>query len=65
MMGQERYWIKFADLEWSEVSKEEYVRIERAAGFHNTMGEPDEPATASFSNGYLHGTTIDPYGAIG
>lgn len=61
----QRYWVRFADLEWSEVSKEEYVRIERVAGFVNKLGYPREPATASFNNGVLSGTTIDPYGAIG
>jgi hypothetical protein len=32
-----------------EVTKAEYVRAERRAGFFNTLGEPEEPATASFS----------------
>ncbi len=32
-----------------EVTKEEYVAAERRAGFYNTMGQPEEPATASFS----------------
>jgi hypothetical protein len=39
---------------WDEVTKEEYVRAERAAGFHNTMGRPDEPATAGFSSSNYH-----------
>jgi len=44
-----KYFIKIStDLEWMEVPKEEYVRIERNAGFHNTMDRPDEPATAAF-----------------
>lgn len=38
------------DDNWIEVTKEEYVRAERAAGFRNTMGRPDEPATAGFSS---------------
>lgn len=32
-----------------EVSKADYVRAERASGFYNTLGQPDEPATAGFS----------------
>lgn len=32
------------------VTKEEYVAAERRNGFHNTMGFPGEPATASWSN---------------
>lgn len=33
-----------------EVSKADFVRAERRAGFHNTMGYPNEPATHSFSS---------------
>jgi hypothetical protein len=32
-----------------EVTKEEFVSAERRAGFVNTMGQRDEPATTSFS----------------
>lgn len=38
-----------------EVTKAEFVRAERKAGFRNTMGQPNEPATASFSNGTVSG----------
>lgn len=62
-MTEERYWLAL-DLEkpnWVEVTKEQYVKAERSAGFRNTMGQPDEPATASFgSNGGVRGTTFDP-----
>jgi hypothetical protein len=34
--------------EWAQVTMEEYVAAERAAGFVNTMGYPHLPATASF-----------------
>lgn len=34
--------------EYKEVSKEEYVIAEREAGFYNTLGYPDEPATSAF-----------------
>jgi hypothetical protein len=43
-----RYYVR--DRRWVEVSKEEFVRHERSAGFVNTMGEPDEPATGGFSS---------------
>lgn len=33
-----------------EVTKEEYVAAERRNGFRNTLNQPDEPATSSFSN---------------
>lgn len=42
--------------EWTEVSKEVWVRAERAAGFHNTMGRPDEPGTAGFGGGGVRGS---------
>lgn len=32
-----------------EVTKADYVAAERAAGLRNTLGQPDEPATWSFS----------------
>lgn len=49
--SRRRYFIRAAgDTLWTLVTKEEYVRHERAAGFHNTMGQPDEPATSSFSS---------------
>lgn len=32
-----------------EVTMEEYVAAERQAGFYNTLGHPERPATASFS----------------
>lgn len=40
-----------------EVTKGEFVRAEREAGFHNTMGQPLEPATAGFSIAQ-HGSTV-------
>lgn len=44
-----RYFLKDGDGDWYEVSKERWVMAERMAGFHNTMGQPREPATASWS----------------
>lgn len=52
-----RYFITSDDGEEQEVTKEKFVAIERAAGFHNTMGHPNEPATAGFS-GRAHGHEI-------
>lgn len=33
---------------WVQVDKKTWVAAERGAGFHNTMGRPEEPATHSF-----------------
>jgi hypothetical protein len=33
---------------WRAATKAEYVAAERAAGFNNTLGQPDEPATSAF-----------------
>jgi hypothetical protein len=38
-----------------EVSMEEWVAAEREAGFNNTMGRPDLPATAGFSGKRISG----------
>ncbi len=48
-----RYYIGVSDDSMIEVTKEQFVKAERASGFHNTNGEPDELATAGFnaSNG--------------
>jgi hypothetical protein len=42
-----------------EVTKEEWVRVERQAGFVNVQGKPYEPATASWSVPGLRGR-IEP-----
>ena len=44
-----RYFVRFGDSPEQEVSKERWVAVERQAGFHNTLGHPEEPATAAFS----------------
>lgn len=49
MNGTERYYLTLGDSPEQEVTKAEFVRAERAAGFRNTLGQPDEPATAAFS----------------
>lgn len=45
---------------WKEVTKEEWVKEERRAGFYSTMGRPDEPATGGFggANG-VDGRIVD------
>lgn len=49
------YELRYGDGEWAEVDRALFVRAERVAGFHNTGGFPEEPATAGFSNGEAHG----------
>jgi hypothetical protein len=46
----DRYFLTRDDDSEIEVSKAEFVRAERQAGFRNTMGQPSEPATGGFSN---------------
>lgn len=47
--GRYRYYLTEDDSIEREVVKAQFVAAERAAGFTNTMGQPDEPATAGFS----------------
>ena len=65
----DRYWIREGRGTWEEVDKAKFVAVERRAGFRNTMGQPDEPATGGFSSIYrpgqddehvLEGTIRDP-----
>lgn len=57
----ERFWLKAPGGRWEEVDEGAFVRAERAAGFHNTLGHPEKPATSAWSgaNGWA-GTTLDP-----
>jgi hypothetical protein len=49
--SKRRYFIRTRGASaWESVTKEEYVRHERSAGFHNTLGQPFEPATSLFSS---------------
>jgi len=50
--------VKSGEGPWLSVTKEQWVRIERQAGFYNTMGKPDEPGTASFNGNGHHGTQV-------
>lgn len=44
-----RYFVTYRGGVEVEVSKADYVNVERANGFHNTLGQPGEPATSGFS----------------
>lgn len=52
-----RYYLTTPGTPEVEVTKAEYVRAERAAGFHNTLGQPEEPATAAFGTAKISGRT--------
>ncbi len=57
-----RYYLQADGYPEREVMKAEFVARERACGFHNTLGEPDEPATGGFSAGGWCGRTYgEPY----
>lgn len=45
-----RYFLTVAGGPEREVSMAEFVAAERRAGFRNTMGRPDLPATGGFGN---------------
>lgn len=49
-----RYFLKSGSDPEREVTKQDFVAAERVAGLINTMGQPDEPATAGFS-GWIDG----------
>jgi len=45
-----KYFLTLGDQPEKEVTKETWVKAERQAGFRNTTGESDEPATGGFSS---------------
>ena len=47
-------WAEDIDLDWKEVTKEQYMRAERAAGFRSKFG-PGHIATAGFSGSGVRG----------
>ena len=50
-----KYYLQtFYNKEWKEVSKEEFMRAERIAGFHSKRG-PGTVATGGFSGGGMRG----------
>jgi hypothetical protein len=48
------------DSDWSVVTKQEWVQAECQAGFVNTMGQPNEPATGGFHGDVTRGSIVDP-----
>jgi hypothetical protein len=62
----ELHFLKKPDQNWEVVSKEEWVKAERASGFFPSAGQhPSSYATAGFSTGIMRGrrmstTNIDP-----
>lgn len=54
----DRYFLRGVVGTWHEVDMAEWVRAERAAGFHNTMGRDDLPGTGGFGDGLVTGRTV-------
>lgn len=57
MSDRHRYYVTTDERGERKVSKEEFVLVERIAGFNNTLGQPFEPATSSFT-GYYNGQKL-------
>lgn len=53
-----KYFVTIGDSPEEEVTKERFVEVERRAGFYNTMGQPHEPATGSFSSMPCFGASL-------
>lgn len=53
-----RYFLRQGDGPWREVEPDEWVRTERAAGFHPKGGDRGQPATGGFSGHGHHGRMI-------
>lgn len=51
----DRYFVTVEGAAETEVPKRVYVQVERGCGFRNTLDQPDEPATSSFSSGPIRG----------
>lgn len=58
----DRFWLRHPlDGVHVEVTKAEYVLVERDQGFRNTVGRPADPATAAFTGlDRISGTTLEP-----
>jgi len=50
-----KYYLKHELLGEKEVSKEEFIKAERAVGFRPKSGNPDDCATGGFSGNGLNG----------
>ena|SRR5665213_397553 len=57
-MSEERFFLKTDWTSWQEVTKEQWVKAERNAGFINTMNKPDELATGGFNARGISGMII-------
>ncbi len=57
---EQRFWLKADhEKEFTEVTKDQYLRAERSAGFRSKFGD-DHPATAAFTGGSIQGQTWAP-----
>lgn len=60
LRGREHFYISEDDENWTEVTREEFIRIEQANGFFSKFGF-DHPATGGFSaNGVRGRVEYDP-----
>lgn len=50
-----RYWLTDGAEPEREVTMQEWVAAERAAGIYNTQGREDEPAKWGWSGGHMSG----------
>lgn len=48
--------------EWMTVTREQWVKAEQLAGFHNHRTRPDDPATGGFSNDLVEGRIVQQSG---
>ena len=65
MSKPDRYFLTIEAVEnWAEVTKEDFVSSERAAGFVNTLGKPNEPGTGGFSGKGVRGMVVSPGGKL-
>lgn len=59
-MDRNKYYLKASwQDEYSEVSKEEYIKAEQSAGFRSKFGD-GHIATAAFDGGSVRGQTWEP-----
>ncbi len=58
MLNEHCYYLSWDGGRFELVNKEEWVRVERAAGFVNTLGQPEEPGTGGFG-GTAHGRKVE------
>ena len=56
--ANQRYFLRTVGTPWHEVSKEDFVRAERAVGFYPKGIDVGQPATGGFSGGAVEGRTV-------